>query len=122
MCNSNSKFNIEGEARFDGKRYTTLETKPNQIYLQTNTINKTLVGLNRIMITFKLIPDNKEEGIAIEKTSTASANDKQMGLVEKHVLNFYHSLKERFVLINASVKKDGTVDMMLEKTGGVGGI
>lgn len=90
--------------------------------MQTNQISETLIGLNRIMITFKLTPDNQEEGDAIVKTSTASANEKQMGLVEKHVLNFYDTMRERFVLINASVKKDGTVDMMLEKTGGVSGI
>lgn len=90
--------------------------------MQTNKISETLVGLNRIMVTFKLTPDNQDEGDAIVKTSTATANDKQKGLVEKYVLDFYNKMRERFVLINARVNKDGTVDMTLEKTGGVSGI
>lgn len=90
--------------------------------MQTNTISETLVGLNRILVTFKLTPDTQEEGDAIVKTSTATANDKQYGMVESHVLNFYNPMREKFVLINARVNKDGTVDMTLEKTGGVGGI
>lgn len=89
----------------------------NSIYMQTSKISETLVGLNRIMITFKLTPDSKEEGDAILKTSNATANDKQKGLVEKHVLDYYNSLSSGLVLINATVNKDGTVDMTLEKPG-----
>lgn len=85
--------------------------------MQTNSISETLVGLNRVMVTFQLTPDTKEEGDAIVRTSTATANDKQQGLVEQHVLNYYRSLTHGFILINAKVNKDGTVDMTLEKPG-----
>lgn len=85
--------------------------------MQTNTIRETLVGLNRVMVTFKLTPESKEEGDAIMKTSTATANDKEFGLVETHVLNYYNALTGGLVLIDARVKKDGTVDMTLERPG-----
>lgn len=90
--------------------------------MQTNTISQTLVGLNRVLVTLQLTPETKEESDAIVKTSTATANDKEVGIVEKQVHNFCHSVGSSFVLINALVKKNGTVDVTLEKTGGMAGI
>jgi hypothetical protein len=90
--------------------------------MQTNTISQTLVGLNRVMVTLQLTPDTKEENDAIVKTSTATANDKQQGIVEQQVLKYYHSLGGNYLLINARVNKNGTVDMTLEKTGNLSGI
>lgn len=85
--------------------------------MQTNTISETMVGLNRVLITIQLTPDTKEESDAIIKTSTATANDKQQSLVEQPILKYYHSLGHNFVLINARVNKNGTVDVTLEKPG-----
>lgn len=85
--------------------------------MQTSKVSETLVGLNRIMVTFKLMPDSQEESEAIVKMSTAKANDRQKGLVEKHVLSYYNSLNSGLVLIDARVNKDGSVDMTLEKPG-----
>lgn len=90
--------------------------------MQTNAVSETLVGLNRVMVTLQLTPDTKEEGDAILKTSTATASDKQKSLVEQPILKYYYTISNSFILINARVNKDGTVDMTLEKTGGVGGI
>lgn len=90
--------------------------------MQTNTISETFVGLNRVLVTLQLTPETNEENDAIIKTSTATANDKQKGMVEQHVLNFYHSLGQNFVLINAVVNKNGVVDMTLEKPGTVKGL
>lgn len=90
--------------------------------MQTNTISETFVGLNRVLVTLQLTPETHEENDAIVKTSTATANDKQKGLVEQHVLKFYHSLGHNFVLINAVVNKNGTVDMTLEKPGPMSGL
>jgi hypothetical protein len=90
--------------------------------MQTNTISETFVGLNRVLVTLQLTPETNEENDAIVKTSTATANDKQKGLVEQTVLKFYHSLGNNFVLINAVVNKNGTVDMTLEKPGNMNGL
>lgn len=90
--------------------------------MQSNAINQTLVGLNRVLVTLQLTPDNKEESDAITKTSTATANDKQKKLVEQQVFNYCATVGSTFVLINATVNKNGTVDVTLEKTGGLGGI
>lgn len=90
--------------------------------MQTNTISQAFVGLNRLVITLQLTPDTKEENDAIVKTSTATASAKQFGLVEQTILKFYHSLGHNFVLINAQVNKNGTVDMTLEKPGNAAGI
>lgn len=97
--------------------------KPNQnLYMQTSTISQSFVGLNRMLITLQLTPETREESDAITNTSTATANDKQMGLVERPILNFYHSLGLSYVLIDARVNKNGTVDMTLEKPGNAAGI
>lgn len=90
--------------------------------MQTSTITQAFVGLNRMLITLQLTPDTKEESDAIVKTSTATASDKQKSLVEQTILKYYHSLGHAFVLINAQVNKNGTVDMTLEKPGNAAGI
>ncbi|MCB0696124.1 MAG: hypothetical protein KDC07_02090 [Chitinophagaceae bacterium] len=90
--------------------------------MQTNTVSQTLVGLNRVLVTLQLTPDTKEESDALVKTSTASANDKQKSLVEKPVFDYCNSVGRGFILIGATVNKNGTVDVTLEKTGGMGGI
>lgn len=90
--------------------------------MQTSTISQAFVGLNRMLVTLQLTPETKEENDAIVKTSTATADDKQKGIVEKHVLGYYHSLGTNFVLINAVVNKNGTVDMTLERPGNATGL
>jgi|GEM_PF-4854469 len=90
--------------------------------MQSNAISQTLVGLNRVLVTLQLTPDTKEESDAIMKTSTATATDKQKKIVEQPVFEYCNSVGHTFVLINARVNKNGTVDVTLEKTGGLGGI
>lgn len=90
--------------------------------MQTNTISRAIVGLNRVVITIQLNAESSEEQEAINQMATGKASDKQKVLVETPILNYYNNAGLGYILINAEVRKNGMVDMILEKAGMMGAI